>query len=122
MVETDDETEATSDKDTEKENNWKILQSIQKDHDSNAINKAGNFLTNTNGKVAGAVNLSKEVSSTTCKEKEGQDLSKKSFSGDTPHSPSPISSASAQFQLLSSSILPTSAASPLNLLVNETFI
>ena len=84
MVETDDETEVTSDKDTEKENNWNILKSIQKDHDSNAINKTGNFLTNTNGKVVGAVNLTKEVtkeiSSITCKEKDGQDLSKKSFS------------------------------------------
>ena len=93
---------------------------IKKDREVNGSLKEGLLLTNTNGKVS-AMNLSKPIVSSSFKTEkdESLDLTVKSLmtpGGDEPKSPSPPTSTS-QLQLLSSSILPTSTASPLNLLV-----
>ena len=119
-VGSDEDTGGHSDKDTEKENNWMALQMIKKDREVNGSLKEGLLLTNTNGKVS-AMNLSKPIVSSSFKTEkdESLDLTVKSLmtpGGDEPKSPSPPTSTS-QLQLLSSSILPTSTASPLNLLV-----
>ena len=118
----------SGDRDTEKENNRMVLQMI-KDRDTNGCSlKEGFLLSNTNGK-ASAMNLTKHfITSGPIKQEkdESLDLTVKTLltpgAGDTPQSPSPPSSTTSQLQLLSSSILPASGGSPLNLLVIESLL
>ena len=118
----------SGDRDTEKENNRMVLQMI-KDRDTNGCSlKEGFLLSNTNGK-ASAMNLTKHfITSGPIKQEkdESLDLTVKTMltpgAGDTPQSPSPPSSTTSQLQLLSSSILPASGGSPLNLLVIKSLL
>ena len=124
----DDDNGGHSDKDTEKENHHMALQLIKKECDTNGSLKDGFLLTNNkaNGKLAAAaMNLTKSVISSnslvkTEKVDESLDLTVKTLltPGDTSQSPSPPTSTS-QLPFLSSSILPTSSSSPLNLLVRN---
>ena len=109
----DDENGGHSDKDTEKENNRMVMTN-------------GSIRDNfTNGKLT-AMNLAKpDITSNTFKSEksdESLDLSVKSMltlQGDIPKSASPPTSSS-QLSLLSSSLLPATGASPLNLLVKDS--
>ena len=109
----DEENGGHSDRDTEKENN-KIVMS------NGAIRDAFTF---TNGKLS-AMNLAKpDITSNTFKTEksdESLDLTVRSMLSkheDHPRSPSPPTSSSQALGFLSSSLLPASGASPLNLLV-----
>ena len=106
----DEENGGHSDRDTEKENNRVVMS-------NGSIRDAF-----TNGKLS-AMNLAKpDITSNTFKTEksdESLDLTVKSMLSqheDSPQSPSPPSSSS-HLGLLSSSLLPASGASPLNLLV-----
>ena len=127
VIGSDDDNGGHSDKDTEKENHHMALQMIKKECDTNGSLKDGFLLSNNkiaNGKLAAAaMNLSKSVisSNSMVKQEKGDeslDLTVKTLMtpGDTSQSPSPPTSTS-QLPFLSSSILPTSSSSPLNLLV-----
>ena len=109
----DEENGGHSDRDTEKENNRVVMS-------NGSIRNAF-----TNGKLS-ARNLAKpDITSNTFKTEksdESLDLTVKSMlsqSEDSPQSPSPPTSSS-HLSLLSSSLLPVSGASPLNLLVSRT--
>ena len=107
----DEENGGHSDRDTEKENNRVVMS-------NGSIRDAF-----TNGKLS-AMNLAKpDITSNTFKTEksdESLDLTVKSMLSkheDPPNSPSPPTSSAQALGLLSSSLLPASGASPLNLLV-----
>ena len=110
----DEENGGHSDRDTEKENNRVVMS-------NGSIRNAF-----TNGKLS-AMNLAKpDITSNTFKTEksdESLDLTVKSMlsqSEDSPQSPSPPTSSS-HMSMLSSSLLPVSGASPLNLLVSLSY-